>query len=65
METPAVVADLALPQSASATPRDRPGVWLRFLGRLAEWPPWLGLLATSAVLAVTFASGVVTALWLR
>jgi serine/threonine-protein kinase len=65
LETPAVVADLALPHSASAAPQARPGFWLRLLSRLAGWPPWLGLLATSAVLAMTFASGVLASLALR
>jgi hypothetical protein len=40
-------------------------LWLGLLSRLAEWPPWLGLLAASAVLAVTFASGALAALALR
>jgi serine/threonine-protein kinase len=65
LEAPAVLADLALPHSASATPHARPGLWLWLLSRLAGWPTWLGLLATSAVLAMTFASGVLAALLLR
>jgi serine/threonine-protein kinase len=66
LETPAVVADLvAQSHSASVTPRARPGRWLRFLSRLAEWPPWVGLLATWGVLAATFATGVLAGLALR
>jgi serine/threonine-protein kinase len=65
LEAPAVVADLTLPHSASATRDARPGLWLRLLSRLAGWPTWLGLLATSAVLATTFASGAIAAFLLR
>jgi serine/threonine-protein kinase len=44
-------------RSESILPTKAPGWWLRFLTRLSEQPPWLVVLACSAVLLAAFIAG--------